>query len=114
MPDWCQELTFSCPMLFPFETRLLYFQCTAFGASRSIVWLQNQRDANAERARAGARGLSRGLGGADDLHEFRVGRIKHERVKVRQQFPMYSLSCALKAIYRVPVILWNWVGFTCD
>ena len=33
-PDWCQELTFSCPMLFPFETRLLHFQCTAFGASR--------------------------------------------------------------------------------
>ena len=83
MPDWCHELTFSCPMLFPFETRLLYFQCTAFGASRSIVWLQNQRDANIERARAGApRGLGRGLGGAEDLHEFRVGRIKHERVKV--------------------------------
>lgn len=34
MPDWCQELTFSCPMLFPFETRLLHFHCTAFGASR--------------------------------------------------------------------------------
>ena len=34
MPDWCQELTFTCPMLFPFETRLLHFQCTAFGASR--------------------------------------------------------------------------------
>ena len=84
MPDWCHELTFSCPMLFPFETRLLYFQCTAFGASRSIVWLQNQRDANVERARAGARGLGRGLGGAEELHEFRVGRIKHERVKVRQ------------------------------
>ena len=44
MPEWCGELTSSCPMLFPFETRLLYFQCTAFGASRSIVWLQNQRD----------------------------------------------------------------------
>jgi E3 ubiquitin-protein ligase HECTD1 len=44
MPDWCEELTSSCPMLFPFDTRLLFFQCTAFGASRSIVWLQNQRD----------------------------------------------------------------------
>ena len=42
LPDWCHELTSSCPMIFPFETRLLYFQCTAFGASRSIVWLQNQ------------------------------------------------------------------------
>ena len=34
LPDWCHELTSSCPMIFPFETRLLYFQCTAFGASR--------------------------------------------------------------------------------
>lgn len=76
MPDWCHELTFSCPMLFPFDTRLLYFQCTAFGASRSIVWLQNQRDQNSERTRGG---LARGR---EELHEFRVGRIKHERVKV--------------------------------
>lgn len=76
LPDWCHELTSSCPMLFPFETRLLYFQCTAFGASRSIVWLQNQRDQNMERSRSG---VSRGR---DEVHEFRVGRIKHERVKV--------------------------------
>lgn len=76
MPDWCQELTFSCPMLFPFETRLIYFHCTAFGASRSIVWLQNQRDNSLERSRGS---LARGR---EDIHEFRVGRIKHERVKV--------------------------------
>ena len=86
MPDWCQDLTFSCPMLFPFDTRLLHFQCTAFGASRSIVWLQNQRDQNAERTRGGGLGMGvgrgPGFGGRDDFHEFRVGRIKHERVKV--------------------------------
>ena len=76
LPEWCHELTSSCPMLFPFETRLLYFQCTAFGTSRSIVWLQNQRDQNVERSRSG---VSRGR---DEVHEFRVGRIKHERVKV--------------------------------
>ena len=28
-------------------------------------------------------GRGPGLGGRDDFHEFRVGRIKHERVKVR-------------------------------
>ena len=39
LPDWCHELTSTCPMVFPFETRLLYFQCTAFGASRSIGML---------------------------------------------------------------------------
>lgn len=74
LPEWCHDLTASCPMVFPFETRLLYFQCTAFGASRSIVWLQNQRDQNMERTRGALR--------RDEVHEFRVGRIKHERVKV--------------------------------
>jgi E3 ubiquitin-protein ligase HECTD1 len=74
LPEWCHELTLSCPMMFPFETRLLYFQCTAFGAWRSIVWLQNQRNQNLERS-----GVSRGR---DEVHEFRIGRIKHECVKV--------------------------------
>ena len=52
----------------------------------SIVWLQNQRDQNAERTRGGGLGMGvgrgPGFGGRDDFHEFRVGRIKHERVKV--------------------------------
>ncbi|XP_067136429.1 E3 ubiquitin-protein ligase HECTD1 isoform X3 [Centruroides vittatus] len=74
-PEWCEHLTYSCPMLFPFETRQLYFTCTAFGASRSIVWLQNQRDAALERNRGPSPRR-------DDPHEFRVGRLKHERVKV--------------------------------
>ena len=69
-PSWCQHLTFSCPMLFPFETRQLYFASTAFGTSRSIVWLQNQRDSSLDRLRG------------HDPHEFRVGRLRHERVKV--------------------------------
>ena len=85
LPDWCKELSFTCPMLFPFETRLLHFHCTAFGASRSIVWLQNQRDQNAERTRGGLMGGRLGGGlSREDFHEFRVGRIKHERVKVKQ------------------------------
>ena len=54
----------------------------------SIVWLQNQRDQNAERTRGGGIGMGvgrgPGFGGRDDFHEFRVGRIKHERVKVRK------------------------------
>ncbi|ODM98949.1 E3 ubiquitin-protein ligase HECTD1 [Orchesella cincta] len=72
LPHWCEDLTYSAPMLFPFETRHLYFSCTAFGTSRSIVWLQNQRDQSIERSRTRR----------DDPHEFRLGRLKHERVKV--------------------------------
>lgn len=77
LPKWCEDFNQTCPFLFPFETRQLYFNCTAFGASRSIVWLQSQRDVNLERQRAP--GLSPRHA---DQHEFRVGRLKHERVKV--------------------------------
>ncbi|XP_075151574.1 ubiquitin fusion-degradation 4-like isoform X2 [Haematobia irritans] len=77
LPIWCEDLNQSCPFLFPFETRQLYFNCTAFGASRSIVCLQSQRDATIERQRMPGLSPRR-----DDQHEFRVGRLKHERVKV--------------------------------
>ncbi|CAG2058398.1 unnamed protein product [Timema podura] len=148
LPSWCEELNHSCPFLFPFETRQLCFNCTAFGASRqdktgeesreakpgeakpgeakaggdsgeakpggdsgeakpggdsgeakpggdsreakpegdseevklklkSIVWLQTQRDVTLERQRAPGLSPRR-----EDPHEFRVGRLKHERVKV--------------------------------
>lgn len=77
LPTWCEELNHSCPFLLPFETRQLYFNCTAFGASRSIVWLQTQRDVTMERQRTPGLSPRR-----DDPHEFRVGRLKHERVKV--------------------------------
>ncbi|XP_041122673.1 E3 ubiquitin-protein ligase HECTD1-like isoform X6 [Polyodon spathula] len=76
LPDWCEQLTSKCPFLIPFETRQLYFTCTAFGASRAIVWLQNRREATMERTRPTTT-VRR-----DDPGEFRVGRLKHERVKV--------------------------------
>ncbi|XP_047593878.1 E3 ubiquitin-protein ligase HECTD1 isoform X6 [Lutra lutra] len=76
LPDWCEQLTSKCPFLIPFETRQLYFTCTAFGASRAIVWLQNRREATVERTRTTS-SVRR-----DDPGEFRVGRLKHERVKV--------------------------------
>lgn len=75
-PDWCERLTFTCPMLFPFETRQLYFSSTAFGTSRSIVWLQNQRDSVLDRLRGSSPRRE------DPQQDFRVGRLRHERVKV--------------------------------
>ncbi|XP_050406417.1 E3 ubiquitin-protein ligase HECTD1 isoform X3 [Patella vulgata] len=75
LPEWCEHLTRWCPMVFPFDTRQLYFICTAFGTSRSIVWLQNKRDASIDRIRSP-------VPRRDEGHEFRVGRLKHERVKV--------------------------------
>lgn len=77
LPLWCEDYNQSCPFLFSFETRQVYFNFTAFGASRSIVCLQSQKDVTHERQRAP--GLSPRH---SDQHEFRVGRLKHERVKV--------------------------------
>jgi E3 ubiquitin-protein ligase HECTD1 len=37
LPDWCEELTYTSSFLFPFETRQLYFYCTAFGSSRLLI-----------------------------------------------------------------------------
>merc|ERR1719281_1519336 len=69
LPGWVEELSLNSPFLFPFETRQLYFHCTAFGSSRSIVWLQQQRDMEQR---------GRGSSGRGPEHqEFRIGRIKH-------------------------------------
>ena len=70
-----------------YTTRIILMYFIVKIAFCSIVWLQNQRDQNAERTRGGGLGMGvgrgPGFGGRDDFHEFRVGRIKHERVKVR-------------------------------
>ncbi|PIK60002.1 putative E3 ubiquitin-protein ligase HECTD1 isoform X1 [Apostichopus japonicus] len=75
LPSWCEKLTHRCPMLFPFETRQLYFNCTAYGVSRAIVWLQGKREATTDRVRTPSTRR-------EEQPEFQVGRLKHERVKV--------------------------------
>lgn len=103
LPSWCEELNQSYPFLFPFETRQLYFNCTAFGASRSIVWLQSQRDVTLERQRLPGLSPRR-----DDQHEFRVGRLKHERVKVPRNdnllewaMQVMKIHCSRKSVLEV-------------
>lgn len=103
MPAWCEELNRSCPFLFPFETRQLYFNCTAFGASRSIVWLQAQRDVTLERQRTPGLSPRR-----DDPHEFRVGRLKHDRIKVPRGETLFDWAyqvmknhCSRKSILEI-------------
>ena len=63
LPSWAEELTYTSPLLFPFETRQL-FNSTAFGSSRSTVWLQQQKELD-----------QRGRNGPEQ-HEFRIGRIE--------------------------------------
>ena len=75
LPNWCEELTTTCPVLFPYEARQLFFSSSAFGVSRTIAWIQTQHDAS-ERARQG------GVRRPDDGQEFRIGRLTSERVFV--------------------------------
>nr|XP_014275679.1 E3 ubiquitin-protein ligase HECTD1 isoform X5 [Halyomorpha halys] len=103
LPPWCEHLCQEFPFLFPFETRHLYFTCTAFGPSRSIVWLQSQRDVCLERQRTPGLSPRR-----DDPHEYRVGRLKHERVKVPREgntlawaYQVMSLHASRKSILEV-------------
>uniref|UniRef100_A0A915PQB4 E3 ubiquitin-protein ligase n=1 Tax=Setaria digitata TaxID=48799 RepID=A0A915PQB4_9BILA len=86
LPAWCDELVFKYPCLFSVETRDNYFRATAFGASRSIAWLQTRRDQMLEQSRGAATSVAvSNLAGTrrdDHYPEFRIGRIKHERIKV--------------------------------
>ncbi len=49
--------------------------CGELALCRAIVWLQNKRDATLERARGPSPRR-------EDAHEYRVGRLKHERVSI--------------------------------
>ena len=74
LPTWCNDLMHSMPMLFDFEIRQKYFNSTAFGTVRSLVWLHNLRESSGDRRPA--------VGRREDSHDYRVGRLKHERVRV--------------------------------
>uniref|UniRef100_A0A0N4U4Z7 E3 ubiquitin-protein ligase n=1 Tax=Dracunculus medinensis TaxID=318479 RepID=A0A0N4U4Z7_DRAME len=86
LPPWCNELVYKYPCLFSLETRIDYFRATAFGKSRAVVWLQNRRDMIIEQSRGATtvNALPNMAGGRRDDHypEYRIGRIKHERIKV--------------------------------
>ncbi|XP_026315369.1 E3 ubiquitin-protein ligase Ufd4 isoform X2 [Hyposmocoma kahamanoa] len=82
-PQWCQQLNDWCPFLFPLETRQMFFACTAFGTSRTIVWLQAQRDRALDRQRAGNTVSPRRA--ELEATEFRMGRLRHERVRIPRQ-----------------------------
>jgi E3 ubiquitin-protein ligase HECTD1 len=93
LPEWCRHLLNSYKFLFPFETRQLYFTTTAFGVSRSIVWLQNKRDALLSNLRGP---ISQRV--VRDDHEFRIGRLKHERIKIPREPTSLLLESAMNAL----------------
>ena len=83
---------------------------TAFGTTRAITWLQDRLDALLENAsaasNAGGGSASRSRGGAggvssDDSMEYRVGRLKHERVRVSRSGEAGDLLARAAVIMRV-------------
>ncbi|CAD5227639.1 unnamed protein product [Bursaphelenchus xylophilus] len=88
LPSWCEMLVYKYPCLFTLETRSMFMNATAFGTSRAIVWLQNRRDMLLEEARTSASASGSNQAGVrreDHYPEYRVGRIKHERIKVHRE-----------------------------
>lgn len=76
-----------------------------FFSIRSIVWLQNQRDMALERNRGPSPRR-------DDPHEYRIGRLKHERVKVPRgehllewAIQVLKVHAARKSILEVSIFL---------
>ena len=60
----------------------MYLQATGFGVTRTIVWLQSRRDAALDRARGTGQAGAGSAGRPDRYQEYRVGRLKTERIKV--------------------------------
>merc|ERR1719322_476574 len=86
MPEWCYSIATKCPFLLSFETRHKYFTCTAFGITRSIVWLQSRAESFFEGVPGGLAAVTAatGLGRRDDgsADFIQLGRLRHERVTV--------------------------------
>lgn len=85
-PSWCETLVYGYPCLFSLETRNTFLKASAFGTSRSIVFLQTHRDQILDEARGSVAGQSSvsGVRREDHYPEFRIGRIKHERIRVER------------------------------
>ncbi|KAF9136537.1 Ubiquitin fusion degradation protein 4 [Mortierella sp. GBA39] len=77
LPNWTVGLVTGFPFLFPFETRYIYLQSTAFGFSRSIMRWQNQQQRNGHTDQR------------DDSHNF-LGRIQRQKVRISRQKALES------------------------
>lgn len=84
LPTWCAQLPAICPALFPLEARQLFFSCTAFGVSRAIAWIQQNKHESGERQTDA---------------DFRMGRLKHERVFVTRGAELLSWAMNVMRVH---------------
>nr|CAD2122828.1 unnamed protein product [Meloidogyne enterolobii] len=89
LPSWCNELVYKFPCLFSMDTRVMYLNTTAFGTSRAIAVLLLHQ----QLVRVNMAGLRR----EDHYPEYRIGRVKHERIKVHRSDKLF-LENAIKVL----------------
>lgn len=78
LPDWAVDLPQHYPFLFPFATRFLFLQSTAFGYARLILKWQNQQNRTGD-------GSSR----RDDTFGY-LGRLQRQKVRVSRTHLLQS------------------------
>nr|XP_018669598.1 E3 ubiquitin-protein ligase HECTD1 isoform X3 [Ciona intestinalis] len=93
LPEWCNFVMKNYSFLFNFDVRNKFFSSTAFGPSRSIVWMQNSSSSQLDRSSVNRNLTHSSVAAAsmrrDDPSGFhdlmQLGRLRHERVKVPRE-----------------------------
>lgn len=85
LPEWCEFMLTKHKHLFSLTTRWNYLMATAFGTPRSIVWAQESLD-NSHTQNNGAPQRR------DDNSDFRIGRLKHERILVPRGDDLFNTA----------------------
>lgn len=90
LPNWTDDLARLFPFLFPFETRHLYLQSTAFGYSRAVMRWQGSQNGDDDRHR--------------DDHPF-LGRVQRQKVRISRARILESAMKVMELYGSSPSIL---------
>lgn len=95
LSEWCNFILTKHKHLFSLDTRRNYLMATAFGTTRSIVWAQNLLDQANEQNNAQSQSRR------DDNTDFRIGRLKHERIKVPRNDELFETAMRVLKFHAV-------------
>ncbi|KAL3471529.1 hypothetical protein BJX99DRAFT_250384 [Aspergillus californicus] len=93
LPDWSEDLARTFPFLFPFETRHLFLQSTAFGYSRAMMRWNNSQT------------------GDDGRHDHRrddrpiLGRLQRQKVRISRSRILESAMKVMELYGSSPSVL---------
>ncbi|KAJ9250841.1 hypothetical protein DTO207G8_5833 [Paecilomyces variotii] len=93
LPSWSEDLARQFPFLFPFETRHLFLQSTAFGYSRSMMRWQNSQSGDDSRR--------------DQGHDDRpfLGRLQRQKVRISRSRILESAMKVMELYGSSPSVL---------